>query len=290
MNSIIAITRMFQGDKTFDTYDMGKFQQGVAAIRKLLDGAPPELKGIVVVSCGEVGSKYAEEMRDGDTVTSTLIKREFAKEVALGIVVPIVTTNWGLNVGSATALNEGVAVAEARGASRVLLWSKEIDLSGDMLKEMIAHMDEHDLPLVGYARVNLLQRRAWTFAQNTVALWRVATLNRIGGFSAFCNGDGVTTVKTREFGEVALAGMEDYEAYLRASKLHGSFLRWGIVGQCHPAKWDTSMKKPGTPEFDANAKKVARQGNVMNAYGRIIFPELDPIEVHDELMAQLIIA
>lgn len=291
MTSVIAVTRTYQAGATFATYDREKFQKGVVApILKLLDTAPPCLKGIVVVSCGEAGSKYAEEMRDGDTVTSALIRQEFADEVANGIVHPVVTTNWGLNGGSGTALNDGVEVARSLGAGRVLLWSKEIDLSGHMLSEMIEHMDRYDLPLVGYARMRWFQRLAWTFAQNTCALWDMNTLARTQGFDPICNGDGKTTVKTEEFGDVPLAGMEDYHTYLRASKLHGAFLRWGVVGQRHPAIWDTSMKKPGSPEYIANAKKVARQGLVMEEYGRMIFPQMEPVEVYDELMARLVIA
>lgn len=289
---VIAVTRSFQGGATFDSFDVTKFNKGVVGpIQKLLSTAPPELAGIAVVSCAEAGSKYAEEVRPGIDETDTertptihFLHEAFPEEVKSGRIVPVLCKDWGLNAGSANALNAGITVARKHDAGNVLLWSPEIDLSGHMLTEMINHMDQHALKLVGYMRNRWYQRLQWAFAQNTCALWNVDILKMIGDFNPTCNGDGITTISTPEFGEVPLAGMEDLEAYFRASAALGEFVRWGAVGMRHPAVWNLALKVSGTREYDDNAKKIARQGLVMDEYAKRVFPNLEPIDVYDKMM------
>ena len=109
---LFATTRSFQGGATFDSFDVKKFEKGtVAPITKLLATAPPEFTGIAVVSCDEPGSKYAEEMREGVTPTVFHLRHAFPDEVKSGRVVPVLCTSWGLNAGSATAINDGITVA-----------------------------------------------------------------------------------------------------------------------------------------------------------------------------------
>jgi hypothetical protein len=282
---LFTITRSFQGGATFVTFDKAKFEKGVVApIKKLLATAPPEFIGIAVVTCAEAGSRYAEEVMDGDTPTMVALKSAFPNEITQGKIVPVVCENWGLNAGSGTAINEGISIARQRGADKVLVWSPEIDLNGHMVSEMLNHMEDHALKLVGYMRNRWYQRLQWAFAQNTCAIWDLDLLKAIDDMNPACNGDGKTTVSTPEFGEVALAGMEDIEAYFRASKFIGEFVRWGAVGMRHPAVWNLALKVPGTKEYDDNAKKLARQGLVMDEYAKRIFPHLEPIEVYDQMM------
>ncbi len=282
---LFAVTRSFQGGATFANFDKEKFNNGVVnPIRKLLATAPPEFAGIAVVTCAEAGSKYAEEVRDGETPTTHHLCNVFPTEVRRGHIVPISCTDWGLNGGSGTAINAGIEVAREHDADNVLVWSPEIDLSGHMAYEMLCHKELHALRLVGYARNYLFERQQWMFAQNTCAIWDIDLLNMVGGMNPACNGDGKTTVSTSEFGEVPLAGMEDIEAYLRASAQLGEFVRWGVVGLRHPAVWNLALKESGTREYDDNQKKIARQGLVMEAYAKRIFPHLTPREVLARLM------
>ena len=282
---LFATTRSVQGGVTFDTFDVEKFKKGVVApITKLLASAPPEFTGIAVVSCAEVGSKYAEKMREGVTPTVYHLQHAFPDEVKSGRVVPVLCTSWGLNAGSATAINDGIAIARHHGADDVLVWSPEIDLDGHMVSAMLAHKERYALGLVGYMRNRWYQRLQWAFAQNTCAIWDLDTLKAVDDFNSACNGDGKASVTTPEFGEVPLAGMEDIEAYFRASRHLGESLRWGAVGMQNPAVWNLALKKPGTREYDDNAQKVARQGLVMDAYASRIYPELEPVEVYDCMM------
>lgn len=296
---LFAVTRSFQGGATYASFDVDKFKKGVIApIKKLLDTAPSEFSGIAVVSCAEPGSKYAEEVRykfdstpapnediaEERTPTTHYLTKAFPEEVASGRIVPILCKNWGLNAGSGTAINAGIAHARTQGADKVLVWSPEIDLTGHMVSEMLNHMDEHALRLVGYMRNRWYQRLQWAFAQNTCAIWDVDLLKVVDDMNPLCNGDGKTTVSTLEFGEVPLAGMEDIEAYFRASAKLGQFVRWGGVGMRHPAAWSLALKKPGSREYDDNLKKIARQALVMDEYAKRVFPHFESIEVYDRMM------
>ncbi|MEN9551632.1 MAG: hypothetical protein RI935_9 [Candidatus Parcubacteria bacterium] len=283
--NLFAVTRSFQGGASFATFNKEKCDKGlVAPIKKLFDTAPPELKGLVVVTCAELGSKYAEELREGETPTTSRLQEFFPEEIASGKLVPVVSHSWGLNAGSATAINAGIVVANERNADKLLVWSPEIDLSGHMVYLMLYYMEAQALELVGYLRNQYHQRLQWRFAQNTCAIWNLKLLNQIGGMNPECNGDGKTTVSTLEYGEVPLAGMEDIEAYFRASKQQGEFIRWGGVGVLKPATWSFALKRPGTKEYKDNLEKIARQGLVMDVYARRIFSNLEPIEVYDKMM------
>lgn len=284
--SVTAVVRSFQSGKSFDTFNAEKCDAGVVApIRKLLDTAPDQLKHIVVVTCGEKGSKFSEEIKDETTPTLAHLQNAFSAEVKRGKIILHICKNWGLNPGSGNALNEGLAIATNRGSNHVLNWSPEIDLSGHMLTLMLYHMYQHALELVGYMRNRWYLRLQWSFAQNTCALWRTDTLNGIGGFDPVCNGDGVTTIATPEFGGVPLAGMEDIHAYFKACKVRDEFIRWGNVGVSNPVSWNLALKEPGTEEYQRNAQKIARQGLVMEEYARMIFPEHTPAEVFEAMMA-----
>lgn len=282
---LFVVIRSFQGGTDFSSFNREKFQKGVVApIKKLLATATTDLRGIVVVSCGENGSKYAEEVRDGETPTTHFLRAAFPEATTSKFITPVICKDWGLNAGSATAINAGLDVAHAYGADRILIWSPEIDLSGHMVTEMVNHMDNHALALVGYMRNRWYQRLQWTFAQNTCAIWDSSLLKSLGGMNPECNGDGKSVVSTLEYGDVPLAGMEDIEAYFRASFALGEFVRWGAVGMRHPATWNLALKVPGTREYDDNMKKIARQGMVMDAYAKRIFPNHLPVDVYDEMM------
>ncbi len=288
----LVVTRSFQAGATFvGSFDPEKCEKGlIAPVRKLLDTAPNEIAGIVIVTCGEKGSKYAEEVRDDQTPTTSYLTKAFPAEVETGRVIPVVCDDWGLNPGSATAINTGLKIAVRREFERALVWSPEIGLDGHMVTEMLEHQARYNLDLVGYFRNRWWQRAQWMFAQNTCALWDVGLLMAVDGFNAACNGDGKTVVNTIEHGDVPLAGMEDIEAYFRAFRLRDAFPRWGMVGQRHPATWNLALKRPGTAEYDNNLKKIARQAEVIQAYAKRYFPQADVADVLESVMAASVFA
>jgi len=281
VKSVTVVTRSFQGRATDESFDKAKFKKVfVEPISRLIRGGPYHLKKIMVVSAADPSSPAGEVVGDdGKTPTMRAVEEFFPDEIASGRVATIACSNWGLNFGSATALNAGLEHAVSEGSDAVLMWSPEIQLTGHRVSLMIDHMEQFGLSLCGYAREGWTERKQWTFVQNTIALWRIQTLTEIGGFDSSCNGDGKTTVATKEFGSVPLAGMEDYHAYLRASSRRGEMLRWGFVGVSDPAFWDISAKLPGTEEWLKNEQKVARQTLVMEEWARQIFPDRNPLQV-----------
>ena len=284
---IFAITRSFQGKKTFETFEQDKFNQGLAAsVHHFLETRPPELTGVIIVSCGDQSSSAKEEVVDGITPTMAAVQRAFSSELEHGLIHLVRCDDWGQNFGSATALNEGISLARSLGATHHLLWSAaEIRLTGHQLSEMIEHGHRFGLKLTGFARNGWSERRQWLFVQNTIALWEDSLLALVNGFDRCCNGDGATTIETKEFGAVPLAGMEDYHLYLRACLLNGTPIPWGFVGTRHPVEWDTSAKLPGSPEYERNAEKIARQALVMDAYAQTLFPDKHPIEVWRDVLS-----
>jgi len=115
------------------------------------------------------------------------------------------------------------------------------------------------------------ERPQWNIAQNTAAIWNIKILEEIGGFAPECDGTG-ETINVSDFGEVPLAGMEDFHAILRAMKIRPD-LRWGMVSRESPLTWDVNF--PAGSERERNHLiKIARQYQVMKIYASRIFPEL----------------
>lgn len=282
---MIAVTRSFQRGATFETFDEERFISSVVKpIKKLLSNAPCELTAVAVVSCVDQSASFCEQSINGETPTLIHLDKHFKNEILNGLIIPVACHNWGLNAGSATAINDGIAAARTAHTRDILVWSPEFDLDGEMLRLMRKHKSQHGLGLVGYLRENWHLRTQWTFPQNTCALWSKSVIDAAGGFNPNCNGDGKRSINSPEFGNIPLAGMEDFEMYLRATKQ--ASMQWGVVGARRPAKWDVSLYKPGTKEFMDNAKKVARQGLVMNAYINQHFPGQDLIDVYSKILSE----
>ena len=84
---VAAIIRSFQGGKDFANFDKERCEEGVVKpIRKLTQTKPPELRKIIVVTCGEEGSKYAEEVVGDSTPTLEHLRNTFPEEIASGFL------------------------------------------------------------------------------------------------------------------------------------------------------------------------------------------------------------
>lgn len=270
-------------------FDNRRFEEKVAApIKKLLDSASSDLlKGIFVFTCGDQDSSFCEEVNPlGDTPSIQALRKMFPHEIREGRIIPtVITQNWGLNPGSVTPLNAGIAMARDKGASRVVIWSPEIALDGLLLMQMKMHMDIHGLKLVGCMREHWQEKIQWRVVQNTIAMWDIGLLTEIGGMRQDCNGNTVDMVDIPDIDEmgngngngnetrkVRLAGMEDFDAYIRASKKYQqetkkqTFLPWGTIGNSNPIKWDLSHYKLGNKDYKDNLDKIARQEGVMKKY------------------------
>jgi len=226
---------------------------------------------IIVVTNGESGNRLAENMEDGRTPTITALEETFPREISSGKIHGHICRNWGPNSGSAIALNEGAEIARQSNVEWIMNWSPEIDMDGYLMSQALNFAERRELLVVGFARERWWEKPQWNVVQNTAAMWQLSLLGEIGGFAPECNGAG-EIITLSEFGEVPIAGMEDFHAMLRAMKARKN-IRWGMVGRENPLRWDTSFPS-GSERERLHLIKVARQYAVMKIWTAQIFPEL----------------
>ena len=276
MDKVTVVTRSFQAGvggagKEFNSI---LFAEKVAKpIRNLLRFSEA-VRAIVVVTNGDPKSNLAENLiGENCTPTVSALRQTFPAEVESGIIIPMICYDWGKNPGSGNALNMGIEFVQAGDYGNcVMMWSPEISMDGYFISRALVFMEQRNLFVVGFLRERWWEKTQWNVVQNTATIWNVAVLHSIKGFSPECNGTG-KTVKTSEFGEVPLAGMEDFHAMLRIMKSNPDF-RWGMVGRENPLTWDVNFE-PGSERERNHLIKVTRQGIVMVEYAKMIFPELD---------------
>lgn len=285
MEKVIINTRSFQGGKDAGNFDHQKFIKTVAdPIRKLITNHLEVIDRIVVTTNGEPGNKLAEVVENGKTPTMIALEKNFPDEVIRGIIVPCLCADWGQNPGSATALNVGLEIAVANNAKWLLNWSPEMEIDGYLINEATVLAEQRCLKVVGALRQSWWDKPQWNLPQNTIALWSVPMLAGIGGFAAECNGTG-EKIYTPEYGEVPLAGMEDFHAMLRIMKADPENFRWGMIRRPEALVWDTNFE-PGSEREKNHLIKVARQYNVMKSYAGKIFPEVPFNTLMDRFFAR----
>lgn len=286
MNRVVIVTRSFQsgsgpGGKEFNAE---VFTKKVAApIRNLLS-FDKAIQAILVMVPREDGNAVSEIPNDrGNTPTLLAFEGAFAEEISRGRLFPLPCDRWGKNQGSATALTEGAGIAKSLFNPRwIVNWSVEMALDGYRIAKALRFAEERNLAVVGFHRERWWERPQWNVAQNTCAQWSLEALLAHGGFSAECNGTG-RIVHTDEYGDVPLAGMEDFHLMLRMLKDNPEF-RWGMDGVQEPLAWDTDFSDPERAK--KHRIKVARQYAVMQAWAKDIFPD-EPFEkVMDRLFAR----
>ena len=273
---ITVVIRTFQprtGDGK-EKFDWQYFSKIVACqINKLLK--LEAIGAVVVIVNGDRESPLSEIINDnGKTPSIIAIEKTFPKEIANGKIIAHLCENWGYS----SALNEGVEIARNKfNANIVLTLSPEIEVDGLDLDKAIKFMRERNLYVLGF------QKEGWQVPRNTIALWKVDTLERIGGFFLECDGIG-KTVLIPKFGEVSLAGMEDFHAILRMLKAFPDF-SWGMFGdKSNPLKWHTEFS-PGSEREYRHLIKVARQERIMEEYSKWIFPNLSYKRIMEILFA-----
>ncbi len=285
MTALTVITRSFQAGtggqgKSFDPV---LFANKVARPLRNILRFSEVVRAVVVVTNGDPKSPMAENAEDGVTPTIAALRETFPNEITDGSLIPLTCENWGRNPGSGNALNDGIRIAEERyPGNYVMMWSPEIDVDGLRISQALNFIERRNLAVAGFLRERWWERPQWNVVQNTAAIWNSEVLLGVGGFAPECNGIG-RTVRTEEFGEVPLAGMEDFHACLRIMKANGNF-RWGMIGRAVPLRWDVEFD-PGSERERNHMTKVARQFLVMREYARNIFPLMDFSEVMNRLFA-----
>jgi len=276
MESVTVIARSFQGGKSEETFDMGAFSKHVEAFKNILNCS--NVERLIVVTCGE--GKHSEiPDTNGLFPTIKFLTDVFGDDIKSGRMIVHVNKNWGNNPGSGEALNDGLKIAHQNNAKWIINWSPEMECNEFFIYQALTHAEKYDLICVGGLRQKHWEKPQYRVPQNTLALWRVDVLKRVSGFAPECNGTG-EMVYTVEFGDVELAGMEDFHTLLRIMRDEPNH-RWGMVRRVKPFKWDTNFE-PGSKREMNHKKKVARQYAVMRRYVEMVFPDSNFEDVMDQ--------
>ncbi len=255
--------------------NMQDFETRLAApLRRFMRAMGSEVKSIVIVSNADDRFGLGESIDEhGQTPTVRAIRETFREEVAHGFVRTVVDPLWGNNAGSAHALNTGWELAAKEdGATHILSWNPELQMTEGLLARMLAHMERHALDFVGAYRQGYWRLYQWQLAQNTACLYPTQVLQNLSGFShENCDGNDGATIEVPGIGKVTLAGMDDFDLALRFAKVFDRIPRWGMVGRADPFLWDINFG-PDSDRAKLLQAKIARQPIVMEKWVARHFP------------------
>jgi hypothetical protein len=283
MKKLTVITRSFQEKAgRVNRFNHEEFELYVATpIKKLI--TDKNIERIILISNGDENNELSEQV-DINNKTKTVLAAEkfFKDEIKSQKIICHTCKNWGLNPGSATALNEGAKIADELGAEWILCWSTEFELNSDRIESALSLLNDYTLKVVGFLRENWWEKAQWNVVQNTAAIWELKSLKDINFFSERCNGTGekisIEELKTK----VLVAGMEDFHALLRMLKSNSSF-RWGMSGKTNLSKWRHKFSdEERQKRFNI---KISRQYEVMKLYVNEIFPNNEYHKVMNQLFS-----
>jgi hypothetical protein len=274
------IIRSFQPNVDNVTFNRVYFKYNVEnRIRSILN--TKVASKIIIIINGDNESKFGEKIdNQGLTPTYRAVYENFKKEIRDGVLECHICFNWGLNPGSATALNEGILIAERNNTNYVLCWSPELFLDKEKISKGLNIVSSRGLDVLGFLRERWWEKTQWNMVQNTGAIWKIESLRKVNYFDEICNGTG-ETIDIENYGKALLAGMEDFHALLKIYRTSSEF-NWGMFGLSEPVKWKTDFG--GNPEKEKRFEmKVARQFTVMREYVKRLFPQDDFYHIMNEI-------
>lgn len=283
LEKIDIIIRSYQAGADEDSFDFDFFESRLAKNIKNLLNYPEIINKILIVTNGEEGNPLAEKFI-GENLTPTVknLKKVFPQEVESGVIVPFISKKWGKNPGSGDALSQGLKFL-GESSKWVLMLSAEIEIDGYKIASALNFARERDLSVVGFMRTLWWERPQWNVGQNTACLWDTDFLKSMNYFDDKCDGSD-ERVETVEYGDVPLAGMEDFHAMLRMMKKYGDDFRWGMIGRIAPLRWNTQFES-GSEREKNHLIKVARQYVVMRRYVEKIFPDTKFEEIMEKFFS-----
>ncbi|MDD2766394.1 MAG: hypothetical protein PHH40_01350 [Candidatus Moranbacteria bacterium] len=284
-----VICRWFQiGAGVTKSFNQEDFEKRLAApLRRFMRSIGSEVKQIIIVSNADLRFGLGEATDEfGCTPTKRALFVAFPNEMTNGFLRVVVDKEWGNNAGSAHALNTGWRSAiETNNVSHILSWNPELEMTSGILARMFAHMERHGLDFVGAYRQGYWRLYQWALAQNTACLYPIEVLQKMEGFSPEnCDGNDNRTIELPAVGQVALAGMDDFDLALRFSKKTQRMPRWGMVGRADPFLWDVNFA-PNTERARLLQKKIIRQPMMMEHLVKLHYPEISYNELLDEFFA-----
>jgi hypothetical protein len=280
MEKISVVIRSFQPNADHQSFNLDYFKNNVEIkIRKLLNVKC--IKKFIIISNGDTNSQFSEKLdNNGLTPTCSAVYASFEREIRNNTIGVHICSNWGLNPGSATALNEGIQIAEKENCKWVLCWSPELVLDENRISNGLELISKMELDSLGFLRELWWEKTQWNMVQNTGAIWKIETLKKVNYFDDICNGTG-ETISIDGMGKVLLAGMEDFHALLKIYSASKHF-KWCMYGLSEPLKWVTDFGGDKEREKRFN-QKVARQFGVMKEYVKRLFPSADFYNVMGEI-------
>ncbi len=270
------VTRSFQPQKNIVNFDILLFKKRFLQPLQKLTSKNQYLKEIIVLINGETDNQFAEAADDNGQFPTVFYLQQLTNLAINGIAIrPIVCKRWGLNVGSASALNMGLQNVST---DLVMFWSAEMDISGRQMNQAIDVMYQEKLNLLGFLRDDWFYHPSRCIPQNTAAIWKTKNLKKIDGFSEFCNGNHQTMITLEDGAQALLAGMEDFHALIQLSAIKKNF-SWGMIGSNRPIKWNINQNK-------RNQLKIKRQETVMNKYIKLLKPK-DSIQIYNRVFKKI---
>lgn len=272
MTAVTIVVRLFQAGTNKEAYKQEVFERAARAMRALL--ASNEVRGMIVVTNTEPGNRLAEIVDDeGLAPTTRAVHKAFAEDLERVTVVQC--EDWGRNPGSAHAVTVGCQEAIRRfDSDHIMVWSSELAVGLPQLATALAFMESRRLDIVGFHREGWYDGLQYHVFQNTGAIYRRDVLEKNAFFSKDCDGNDGRMIAIPEYGEVLLAGMDDFHFLLRHLR-QADVVRWGMVCRHQPLAWNTDFE-PGSERERLHLQKVARQRAVMYAYIADIFGARDP--------------
>ncbi len=259
-----VVTRVFQAGVSLENYDHSRLEPVIKSLKRIL--ASEEVAGLIVVTNTEPNNHLAEiPDQNGKSPTQSILEEKLP-DSRISFVSCV---EWGKNPGSANAVSDGCKVAIAKGAKLVMVWSPELQVTPSHITRALSFMESRHLEVVGFHREGWYEKLQYHVFQNTGAIYRSEVLQANEFFAKDCDGLEGRTVNVVGFGEVPLAGMDDFHFLLRHLKSAGK-VRWGMVCRDTPLPWQTNFE-PGSQRALQHAQKVARQEAVMYQYIKDLF-------------------
>ena len=259
MSNCTLITRTFQPIKEIKDYDEKKFLETfVEPLKKLINNTK-SINQIIIVLNGDTNSKYSEKADENGNLPSQIafnkIKNEINKNIDIKIVI---CKNWGLNQGSASALNDALNTIKDTDIDDgyFFIWSSGMNITAEQFENSLKIVDEDKIDVMGYLRDGFMNNYAWRVPQNTACFWKKDKLIEFK-FSKEC--DGKENVNINIDGQnILLAGMEDYYTLIKMFYKYPE-LKVAMIGKNNPIYWNN-------PNTQDNINKVLRQEKVMDKY------------------------
>lgn len=271
------LIRYYQGGKSYQNFDFDSFTNSLYKKIENLTASDELEKLVVIVNCDQKSgfAEIVDKKNDSPTKKALLSKVTNPEKIHIHQ-----STDWGLNRGSATALNEGISYLKRTDSEWYIVLSTEIEVDNTRIKKAIEFAEVNKLKAVGLLRKKWWERPQWNMLQNTAAIWHRSNFINRDIFHPICNGTG-ERISIGNNKKALLAGMEDFHFLLHKTKVNPEY-KWGMFSKDNPISWENDFNQDITRR-SAFTEKIERQYEVMKKWSSMIFPTLGFEDVMNHL-------